>query len=46
MTDINVDDLGAVDCLIVRVPAKKANFSGEMSLRAEKADRQQRDPGA
>ena len=31
MTDINVDELGPVDYLVVRFPAEKANFSGEMA---------------
>jgi Family of unknown function (DUF6325) len=29
MTDINVDELGPVDYLVVGFPAEKANFSGE-----------------
>jgi hypothetical protein len=29
MTDINVDELGPVDYLVVAFPAQKANFSGE-----------------
>jgi hypothetical protein len=31
MTDINVDQLGPVDYLVVAFPAGKANFSGEVS---------------
>jgi hypothetical protein len=31
MTDISVDKLGPVDYLVVRFPAEKANFSGEMA---------------
>ena len=31
MTDINVDELGPVDYLVVGFPAEKANFSGEMA---------------
>jgi hypothetical protein len=31
MTDINVDELGPVDYLVVGFPADKANFSGEMA---------------
>jgi hypothetical protein len=31
MTDINVDELGPVDYLVVAFPAEKANFSGEMA---------------
>ena len=31
MTDINVDELGPVDYLVVGFPAQKANFSGEMA---------------
>ena len=31
MADINVDELGPVDYLVVRFPAEKANFSGEMA---------------
>jgi hypothetical protein len=31
MTEINVDELGPVDYLVVRFPAGKANFSGEMA---------------
>ena len=31
MTDINIDELGPVDYLVVRFPADKANFSGEMA---------------
>ena len=31
MTDISVDELGPVDYLVVRFPAEKANFSGEMA---------------
>ena len=30
MADINVDELGPVDYLVVRFPADNANFSGEM----------------
>jgi hypothetical protein len=31
MTDINVDELGPVDYLVVAFPAEKAKFSGEMA---------------
>ena len=31
MTDINIDEIGPVDYLVVRFPAEKANFSGEMA---------------
>jgi hypothetical protein len=31
MTDIDVDELGPVDYLVVGFPADKANFSGEMA---------------
>ena len=31
MTDITVDELGPVDYVVVRFPADKANFSGEMA---------------
>jgi hypothetical protein len=31
MTDINVDELGPVDYLVVRFPEGKARFSGEMA---------------
>src|SRR5436305_8573663 len=31
MTDIDIDQLGPVDYLVVRFPAEKANFSGEMA---------------
>jgi hypothetical protein len=31
MTDINVDELGPVDYLVVRFPAEEANFSGAMA---------------
>ena len=31
MTDINVDELGPVDYLVVGFPAEKTNFSGEMA---------------
>ena len=31
MTDVNVDELGPVDYLVVGFPADKANFSGEMA---------------
>jgi Family of unknown function (DUF6325) len=31
MTDINVDELGPVDYLVVGFPADRANFSGEMA---------------
>jgi hypothetical protein len=31
MTDINVDELGPVDYLVVGFPAEKADFSGEMA---------------
>ena len=31
MTEINVDEIGPVDYLVVGFPAEKANFSGEMA---------------
>ena len=31
MTDVNVDELGPVDYLVVRFPEGKARFSGEMA---------------
>jgi hypothetical protein len=31
MTDINVDEIGLVDYLVVGFPAEKPNFSGEMA---------------
>jgi Family of unknown function (DUF6325) len=31
MADINIDELGPVDYLVVRFPAAQANFSGEMA---------------
>ena len=31
MTDINIDEIGPVDYLVVGFPAEKANFSGEMA---------------
>ena len=31
MTDINIDELGPVDYLVVGFPAEKANFSGAMA---------------
>jgi uncharacterized membrane protein len=31
MTDINIDELGPVDYLVVAFPAEEANFSGEMA---------------
>jgi len=31
MADINVDELGPVDYLVVKFPGEKANFSGEMA---------------
>jgi uncharacterized protein DUF6325 len=31
MADINVDELGPVDYLVVAFPAERANFSGEMA---------------
>ncbi len=31
MTALNIDELGPVDYLVVRFPAEKANFSGEMA---------------
>ena len=31
MTDVNVDELGPVDYLVVRFPEAKASFSGEMA---------------
>ncbi len=31
MADINGDELGPVDYLVVGVPAEKANFSGEVA---------------
>ena len=46
MSDINLDEIGPVDYLVVGFPADKANFSGEMATRAQRADRQQHRPGA
>jgi hypothetical protein len=31
LTDINVDELGPVDYLVVALPAEEANFSGKMA---------------
>jgi len=31
MTDINIDEIGPADYLVVGFPADKANFSGEMA---------------
>ncbi len=31
MADVNVDEIGPVDYLVVGFPADKANFSGEMA---------------
>ena len=31
MTDMNLDEFGPVDYLVVGFPAEKANFSGEMA---------------
>ena len=45
MADINVDEIGPVDYLVVGFPADRANFSGD-GIRAEDADRQQHHPGA
>ena len=45
MTDINVDEIGPVDYLVVGFPADKAYFSGEMASEL-KADRQQHHPSA
>ena len=39
--DINVDEIGPVDYLVVGFPADKANFSGEMASQLNGADRQQ-----
>jgi uncharacterized membrane protein len=36
MTDINVDELGPVDYLVVGFPAENANFSGEMASELKK----------
>jgi Family of unknown function (DUF6325) len=36
MTDINVDELGPVDYLVVGFPAEKANFSGEVASELKK----------
>jgi Family of unknown function (DUF6325) len=36
MTAINFDELGPVDYLVVRFPAEKANFSGEMASELKK----------
>jgi len=36
MTDINIDELGPVDYLVVSFPAEKANFSGEMASELKK----------
>ena len=35
MTDIDVDELGPVDYVVVRFPADRANFSGEMASELE-----------
>jgi hypothetical protein len=35
VTDINVDELGPVDYLVVGLPAEQANFSGEHGVRAD-----------
>ena len=45
MADIDIDELGPVDYLVVRFPAEKANFSGAMASELKSADRQQHDPG-
>jgi Family of unknown function (DUF6325) len=36
MADINIDELGPVDYLVVRFPKEKANFSGEMASELKK----------
>jgi Family of unknown function (DUF6325) len=36
MTDINIDELGPVDYLVVSFPAEKANFSGEVASELKK----------
>ncbi len=36
MTDINVDEIGPVDYLVVGFPADKANFSGAMGSELKK----------
>jgi hypothetical protein len=36
MTDINVDEIGPVDYLVVAFPAEEANFSGEMASELKK----------
>ena len=36
MTDIDVDELGPVDYLVVGFPAEKANFSGEVASELKK----------
>jgi Family of unknown function (DUF6325) len=36
MTDINIDELGPVDYLVVGFPAGKANFSGEVASELKK----------
>ena len=36
MTDINIDELGPVDYLVVGFPAGKANFSGEIASELKK----------
>jgi len=36
MTDINIDELGPVDYLVVGFPAEKANFSGEVASELKK----------
>ena len=45
MADINVDEIGPVDYLVVGFPADRANFSGD-GIRAKDADRQQHHRGA
>ena len=44
MTDIDVDELGPVDYLVVAFPAERANFSGEMASELKALIEQQHDP--
>ncbi len=46
MTDINVDELGPVDYLVVGFPAEKANFSGEVASELKKLIDSNTHPGA
>ena len=46
MTDINVDEIGPVDYLVVGFRQKQRNFSGEMASELKALNQQQQDPGA